>query len=71
MSSDEDTASDNDVEDPRGYRTTTFADRHVIFMTCRDLSIMLNGRIKNGIHSELGRQLGLTRVTVSRQWCTM
>jgi hypothetical protein len=44
MISDSDGSSDNDVEDPVAYRTTTFNDRYAIFMAVR--SIMANGREK-------------------------
>jgi hypothetical protein len=62
---DEDMASDNDVEDERLYRTTTFADRYAIFMTCK--STMVNGHLKNGIQGVLARLLRISRGTVSQQ----
>jgi hypothetical protein len=67
--SDEDTASANDVEDKRLYRTTTFADRYAIFMTCK--ATMVNGHLKNVIQGELARLLGISRGTVSLQWTRM
>lgn len=69
MISDSDTDTDNDVEDPRQYRTTVFADRYAIFYACR--STMVNGHLKIGIQKELAKQLGISRITVSRQWCRM
>jgi hypothetical protein len=69
MISDEDSDNGDVAEGSASYRTTTFADRYAIFMAVR--STMVNGRVKNGIHSELGRQLGLGRVTVSRQWAIL
>jgi hypothetical protein len=69
MSSDEDSDNDGPVEDPRKYRTTTFAERYAICLTVR--ATMVDGRVKKGIHKELALQLGLGRVTVSRQWATI
>jgi hypothetical protein len=66
MSSDEDSDNGDDVEDAAKYRTTTSVDRFAIFMTCR--STMVNGRVKKGIQIALANQLGISRVTVSRQW---
>jgi hypothetical protein len=69
MSSDE--ASDNGDRDEheRRYRTTTMADRYAIFMTCK--STMVNGHIKSGIQKELAELLGLSSITVSRQWSSV
>jgi DNA-binding transcriptional regulator YdaS (Cro superfamily) len=69
MNSDGNTDSEDDVEDPRRYRSTTMDERYAIFLTVR--TTMVDGRVKNGIHSELAKQLGLSRVTISRQWATM
>jgi hypothetical protein len=32
---------------------------------------MVNGHLKTGIQKELACQLGISRITVSRQWCRM
>jgi hypothetical protein len=69
MISDSDSDNDGPVEDERRYRTTTMAERHAIFLTIR--ATMVNGRVKKGIQSELACQLGMNRVSVSRQWGTM
>jgi hypothetical protein len=69
MSSDEATASDNDDEDPRKYRTTTMKDRYAIFITIR--STMEDGRTQQGIYLKLACQLSLSHVTISRQWAAM
>jgi hypothetical protein len=69
MNSDSDSDNDDPVEDPRHHRTTTMAERHALFLTIR--STMANGRVKKGIQKELACQLGLSRVTICRQWAIM
>jgi hypothetical protein len=69
MSSDEDTDHEDAVEREALYRTTTFADRYAIFMTCK--ATMVNGRVEKGIQKKLAGLLGLSRGTVSRQWTAM
>jgi hypothetical protein len=69
MSSTEDTDTDNDGEDPLKYKTTISGDWQSIFYGCR--ITMVNGHVKKGVHIELARQLGISRVTVSRQWGIM
>jgi hypothetical protein len=69
MTDDELDALIEDVEDGLNHRTTTDGDRQSIFFVCR--STMVNGHLKSGIQKELASQLGVSRMTVSRQWTAM
>jgi hypothetical protein len=69
MNSDEDIDDEDVVEHDALYRATTFADRYAIFMTCK--ATMVEGRVKSGIQIKLAELLGISRVTVSRQWTSM
>jgi hypothetical protein len=69
MSEDEHDRLIEDEEDARNHRTTTYGDRQSIFFVCR--STMVNGHLKPGIQKELASQLGVSRITVSRQWTAM
>ena len=58
-----------EVEDENNHRTTTYSDRQSIFFVMR--STMVNGHVKPGILKELADQLGVSRMTISRQWTSM
>jgi hypothetical protein len=69
MTEDELDALIEEVENEHSHRSTTCGERQSIFFTCR--STMVNGHLKAGIQKELAKQLGLSRMTISRQWTTM